>query len=368
MLRRRFGAARAAMSADAAALTEQQSQQQAQALLPPQPYPLSADQLAILVRCTCAFVKKISNRVGLQLVSQCTALVYLHRFVKVQGLDVFDRFVIGATCVFLAAKVEEDMRRIDDVAKAAVAVRDYRPSHGAAAEAPQGSPAGPLPEGSPLAPGLGAQAGGGGGERDSLRAMREKILLCERVVLCSLSFDLSVTHPHLPALAFLKRLKVQIRDKEKEKGLSEFRQAAWNFLNDSLYSDMCLRYKPDEMGAASVLLASMYLRGRFDTISPITQKAVEALEKDLKERPDKLFEIDRRRVEQICMELMDVYEAPRPFILDPRPPPAGAAGQGSSSGLGGSSSGGGSSSSNGSSSSARRDEGATSQAKKPRVS
>jgi hypothetical protein len=362
------------MSADAAALTEQQAQQQAQALLPPQPYPLSADQLAILVRCTCAFVKKISNRVGLQLVSQCTALVYLHRFVKVQGLDVFDRFVIGATCVFLAAKVEEDMRRIDDVAKAAVAVRDYRPSNGAAADAPLGSPSGPvLPEGSPQALGLSAQVGSssGGGERDSLRAMREKILLCERVVLCSLSFDLSVTHPHLPALAFLKRLKVQIRDKEKEKSLSEFRQAAWNFLNDSLYSDMCLRYKPDEMGAASVLLASIYLRGRFDTILPTTQKAVEALEKDLKERPDKLFDIDRRRVEKICMELMDVYEAPRPFILEPRPPPAGAAGQGfstSSSGDSHSST----LSSNGSSSSSssgRRDEGATNQlAKKPRVS
>ncbi len=39
----------------------------------------------------------------------------------------------------------------------------------------------------------------------------------------------------------------------------EFAQKAWNFLNDSLRTTMCVRFRPEVMAAAGIFLASRTL-------------------------------------------------------------------------------------------------------------
>ena len=255
----------------------------------------SPENRASLVRCTCAYIKKLCNKLNLQLLPQCTALVYCHRFVRVQVLAQHDRFILGAACVFLAAKVEEDMRRLDEVAATAQSIHDFRrPSAVLASHSLQRSSSG--------------GSGAGKVDRETIREIREKILLCERVLLHSLSFDVSVTHPHLHAFELLKKLRVQ----GGPKALSECRQVSWNFLNDGLFADVCIMFSPEEVAAASVLLAFYYLRARED-VSVATKRVVDAIDRELKDKRLALFDQDFGRLQSIMNKMLTVYEAPRPF-------------------------------------------------------
>lgn len=63
--------------------------------------------LKILFECG---VKLESN---LQTIS--LAAVYFHRFYRVKSSSQFDPYIIGATCIYLASKVEEDNLRLRDI-------------------------------------------------------------------------------------------------------------------------------------------------------------------------------------------------------------------------------------------------------------
>mmetsp|Transcript_10167 Transcript_10167/g.17911 ORF Transcript_10167/g.17911 Transcript_10167/m.17911 type:complete len:293 (-) Transcript_10167:2845-3723(-) len=255
-----------------------------------------AEEKVALLRCTCAFIKKLCNKLSLQLLSQCTALVYCHRFAKVQTFNEFDRFVLGTACVFLAAKVEEDMRRLDDVVVAAQGLHDF-------------GPAVAILDPAVLPPnGASGSSGSSGSGREVVRVVREKVLLCERVLLHSLSFDVSVTHPHLHAFNLLKKLVPG-----GNKGLGEFRQASWNFLNDALFCDVCIHFKPEEMAVAAVVMAYYFLKLRDDN-SVFTTRALECVAKELGDGTGPvIFEQNASRVNSIMHEIMQVYQAPRPF-------------------------------------------------------
>jgi len=235
-----------------------------------------------LARCTCGFIKELCMKLGLQLLSQCTAMVFFHRFFKHQSFEQHDRFVVGTACVFLAAKVEEDMRRLDEVSKQAQSIRNF----GKMSDLAAGEPT-----------------------QDLIRMIREKVLLCERVLLNTLSFDVSVTHPHIPAFNLIKKIRVQ----GGPKGLNEFRQASWNFLNDSLFTDICVKFNPEEIAAASVLLAYYFMKARVEHVSDTTKRIIQAVERELADRSSCIFDYKRAHLEAIIHEMMDVYEAPRPF-------------------------------------------------------
>ena len=88
---------------------------------------------------------------------------------------------------------------------------------------------------------------------------KEEIINIERVILKDVGFsfenihtthihDTIRDHPHRFIL-FLSRC-VQL-DKDVT-------QIAWNYLNDSMYSDLCIRFKPIIIAAAAIFLASLY--------------------------------------------------------------------------------------------------------------
>jgi len=235
-------------------------------------------------RCTCAFIKKLGTKLNMQLLSQCTALVFFHRFFRSQTFETHDRFIVAIACVFLASKVEEDIKRIDDITKAANSIKRFT----ATTEVPTGK----LPE--------------------SLKVLREKVLLCERVLLHTMSFNVSITHPHLPAFEIIKQMAGPCNAAD----LNEYRQAAWNFCNDSLFSSICVRYTPDEIAVAAVLLAYYFLKARGESRNTLgTEKLLQKVTDMLRNHKGDLFKFYKNgfqaaRLEPISKEMLTVYESP----------------------------------------------------------
>jgi len=98
-----------------------------------------------------------------------------------------------------------------------------------------------------------------------LLEMKKTIIRVERHVLQELGFAVAalLEHPHKYVLQFVKSL---IRTPEWL--LSEFAQKAWNYLNDSTRTDLCCRYEPHQIAAASILLAARVMQIKLPSYPP----------------------------------------------------------------------------------------------------
>ena len=99
-----------------------------------------------------------------------------------------------------------------------------------------------------------------GPENDQeLWRLKEQVLICERELLRVLGFDLSVEHAYRPLLAYVKSIS----------GPRDLAQIAWNFINDSLRTTVCLQYAPRCLAAASAFMASQYLELKMQRPFPL---------------------------------------------------------------------------------------------------
>eukprot|EP00003_Mantamonas_plastica_P020438 TRINITY_DN329_c0_g1_i10.p1 TRINITY_DN329_c0_g1~~TRINITY_DN329_c0_g1_i10.p1 ORF type:complete len:311 (+),score=94.73 TRINITY_DN329_c0_g1_i10:1306-2238(+) len=146
-------------------------------------------------------------------------MVYFHRFYVVKSFKRFERHITAITCMFLAAKVEESPRPIREMI-----ITCYAKQH---------------PGKKRLEP-----------EGETFWEYKDKILMLERILLQVLDFDMSVTHPYAALLSYSKG----IPDGKK------VAQVAWNFINDSLRTTLCLQFEPEQVAAAAIYLASKYLK------------------------------------------------------------------------------------------------------------
>ena len=121
-------------------------------------------------------------------------------------------------CIFLAGKVEEDVMKIEDVLKTAYLI------------------------------------GKGDILAEPTPKLQEKIFMYERIILNTLSFDVSVEHPHDYVHRFIKQLTPG-----RQRESMELSQVTFNILNDSLYTTICLRYPPRLIAASCVVLAIRFL-------------------------------------------------------------------------------------------------------------
>jgi len=261
----------------------------------------SEEERAQLIRCGCAFIKQLSDSLKLQLLSQCTALVFFHRFFQRQQLQEHDRFVVGTASVFLAAKVEEDLKKLVEVVRHAQRLHDF--SRNGCLEM--------LEKKSTVEMGLSAEEAQPLEEARSTKSVlpivQEKVLLCERVLLHTMAFDVSVVHPHVSANNFIRNIR------RSEGPMHEFRLASWTFLNDSLFTDTCIKFKPDAIAAASVLLAYYHLREK-KNLALQTVKALDQLKRDqLNSKSDLFLGFKRELIHEIVHRMLDIYESPQPF-------------------------------------------------------
>ncbi|KAF8396401.1 hypothetical protein HHK36_018018 [Tetracentron sinense] len=84
-------------------------------------------------------------------------------------------------------------------------------------------------------------------QNEVYKKQKELILIGERLLLATIAFDLNIQLPYKPLVAALKRLKIPHNDLAK---------VAWNFVNDWLWTTLCLQYKPHYIAAGSLFLAA----------------------------------------------------------------------------------------------------------------
>lgn len=270
---------------------------------PPQGLKWTREERKSLILCGCAYIKKLCDVLKLKLLSQCTALVFFHRFYEKQALEEHDRFVAGTAAVFLAAKVEEDMKKLEEVVRAAASIHNFS-RNGCVQEAMHGGASARFAKISGFIDDAPVPR-----EKLIRKIVEEKVLLCERVLLHTLSFDVSVDHPHVSAVEIIKNVA------KPAKKFNEFRLASWTFLNDSMFTDVCVRFKPRAVAAASVLLAYYLIRSRGqDKAAQASWEIADAIERDhLKPGATALFGFPKDQIEEIVNRILDVYEHPRPF-------------------------------------------------------
>jgi len=125
--------------------------------------------------------------------------------------------------------------------------------------------------------------------------LKEKILVCERILLQALAFDLSVEHAYRPLLAYVKSIK----------GTRDLAQIAWNFINDSLRTTVCLQYAPRCLAAAAADLAAKYIKtdsGKGFALpdTPQGQKWYHA------------FQATEEVIADISSQILEMYESNKP--------------------------------------------------------
>ncbi|WOL01229.1 hypothetical protein Cni_G09943 [Canna indica] len=166
----------------------------------------------------CSLIREIGLRLGIPQITIATAIMFCHRFYLHQSHAKNEWQTIATVCIFLASKVEDTPCGLDKVVLVAYETMYKR-------------------------------------DPDAAKRIRQKyvfekqkalILIGDRLLLSTIRFDFNVQHPYKPLVAALKKLGIT-----KEVG-----RAAWNYVNDWLWSTLCLQYKAHYIAAGSLFLAA----------------------------------------------------------------------------------------------------------------
>uniref|UniRef100_A0A7S1BSR7 Cyclin-like domain-containing protein n=1 Tax=Corethron hystrix TaxID=216773 RepID=A0A7S1BSR7_9STRA len=203
---------------------------------------------------TCRFLEEAGRKLRLPKVAIATSEVFFHRFFSKQSLEKHDRFEIAVACLFLAAKTEESPRKLHMVLEcfhrlkneSLMARQGQRNADGSAPAPPRLDPR----------------------SSEGIR-LKERILLLERLVLHTISFDLSVEHPFRNAVDIIQKThaheglehdpaagEVRGASATPSNPLQELLQGTVAFVNDSLQTCVCIQFPPAEIAAGCVFMAA----------------------------------------------------------------------------------------------------------------
>lgn len=163
------------------------------------------------------FILQVGIMLKLPQITLATASVFLHRFYMRHSMQTYHYYSMAATCLFLAYKVEECVRKMRELVVACVRVAQKDP-HKTVDEQ----------------------------DKEYWR-WRDNILQYEDLLLEAICFDLSLEPPYKTLFDLL----VQFEQGENKK----LRNAAWAFVNDSCLTTLCLLF-PSRTIAASALYAA----------------------------------------------------------------------------------------------------------------
>ncbi|KAI8331528.1 cyclin-like protein [Chlamydoabsidia padenii] len=164
----------------------------------------------------CHYLLAVAARLNLPQLVVATATTFFHRFFMRHSMKRFHIYDMAATSLFVAAKVEENTRRIKDFVNACAqkAAKNDKLV---------------LNEDS----------------KDFVR-WKETMLFNEVILLETLCFDLTIEHPHL----YLEYLETQLNIS------GSMLRKAWMLLYQCSGSPLCLLYQSNVIAGAVLLLAS----------------------------------------------------------------------------------------------------------------
>ncbi|CRK87348.1 CLUMA_CG001150, isoform A [Clunio marinus] len=219
------------------------------------------------------FIRECGTEMNLGYATIHSAVAFMHRFYMFHSFRTFPRFVTACSCLFLAGKVEETPKKCKDIVKKAHSI-------------------------------LSSEKFASFGEDP-----KEEVITMERILLKTVKFDLQVDHPYRFVIEYAKCLKSN-SPIPKEQVV----QKAWNFVNDSLETTLCLQWEPEIIAVAMLYLACKI--SKYDIIdwkgrTPENQKWWDMFVKDM----------TKNILDDICHQVLDLYQNPRSKEQVPDSPP-----------------------------------------------
>jgi len=214
-----------------------------------------------LRRVFSLFIFSCGIRLEFPPITTCTAIVLMQRFFCRTSFQSCDRLVICMTCLFLASKIEETPKKLRDIINVAYYLRfDEK-----------------LPIGS------------------KYWGLRDQLIEHEHLISRTLAFELTFDHPHKYLLNYLKAIEDQRSTHERP--LQQLSQTAWNFLNDSYSTVLCLEYLHSihKIAVACLYLAATSLQVELPSGTLHWWEAFDASLTD---------------IQKICQCILDLYEHP----------------------------------------------------------
>ncbi|KAI8517304.1 Cyclin-L1 [Branchiostoma belcheri] len=172
----------------------------------------------------CEYIQTAGVLLRLPQTAMATGQVLFQRFFYSKSLVKHNMEIVAMACVYLASKIEEAPRRIRDTINVFHHIRQRRNNRQA----------------QPLVL-----------DQNYINT-KNQVIKAERRVLKELGFCVHVKHPHKLIVMYL-----QVLDCEKNRKLV---QTAWNFMNDSLRTDVFVRFSPETIACACIFLAARQLK------------------------------------------------------------------------------------------------------------
>ncbi|XP_043917808.1 cyclin-L1-like isoform X1 [Protopterus annectens] len=203
----------------------------------------------------CELIQAAGILLKLPQVAMATSQVLFQRFYYSKSFVKHIMEIVAMACVHLASKIEEAPRRVRDVVNVFHHLRQVRERKKSA----------PMP--------LDA----------SYINLKNQVIKAERRVLKELGFCVHVQHPHKIIVMYL-----QVLECERNQHLV---QTSWNYMNDSLRSDVFVRFHPETIACACIYLAAR------------------ALEIPLPSRPHwfLLFGANEEDIQDVCHRILKLY-------------------------------------------------------------
>ena len=135
---------------------------------------------------------------------------------------------------------------------------------------------------------------------------KDRLIKAEREILKELGFILYTEHPHKFILNYVKLLTGN-----DESALKKLAQYAWNFINDSQRTDVCMRYEPETICCAALWMGARVLQIKLpsDATPPWWE----------------LFDAKKEDMEAVCARVAALYSKGRAAFVDLASKPPAAA-------------------------------------------
>merc|ERR550539_1845385 len=171
----------------------------------------------------CELIQLAGKLLKLPQVAMATGCVLFQRFFYAKSLVRYPFDHVAMACIGLASKIEESPRRVRDIINVFHHIKQIR-------------------NGRTITPMV---------LDVKYIALKDEIIKAERRVLKELGFCVHVKHPHKIIVMYLKWLELD--------SFRELLQMSWNFMNDSLRTDVFVRYPPETIAVACIYLSARKL-------------------------------------------------------------------------------------------------------------
>ncbi|XP_026867741.2 cyclin-T1 isoform X3 [Electrophorus electricus] len=163
-------------------------------------------------------LQDMGQRLNVSQLTINTAIVYMHRFYMIQSFTRFHRNVIAPATLFLAAKVEEQPRKLEHVIKVTHACLN---------------PQEPSPD----------------TRSDTYLQQAQDLVILESIILQTLAFEITIDHPHTHVVKCTQLVRVVPASKD-------LAQTSYFMATNSLHlTTFCLQYSPPVVACVCIHLA-----------------------------------------------------------------------------------------------------------------